>query len=59
MAGKIVTMGNYSRGTTLSWKPHKQSTIAKSKAKAEYIAAFSVREECCYMKSLLIGLGFL
>ena len=49
MAGKsvtgwVTTVG----GTALSWKSQKQSTVV-----VEYIAACSVSNECCYLKSLL------
>ena len=54
MTGKSVTRWVTTvGGTALSWKSQKHSTVAQSTAEAEYIAAYSVSKECCYLKSLL------
>ena len=48
MTGKSVTRWVTTvGGTALSWKSQKQSTVALSTAKSEYIAAGSVSKECC------------
>ena len=45
-------------GIALSWKSRKQSTKAMSTTKLEYMAACSVSEECCYLKSILQEMKF-
>ena len=55
ITGWVTTVG----GTALSWKSHKQSTVAQSTAEAKYIAACSVSKECVYLRQLLSELGYL
>ena len=46
-------------GSLLSWKAHKQSTVATSTAEAEYIAAYEATKEAIYLKRIGIDLGIL
>ena len=42
----------------MSWKSHKQSTVAVSSTEAEYVALSEVTREVVYLRTMLLHMGF-
>ena len=51
-------MGYYSGWYSIKLEKSKTSIVALSTAESEYMAAYSVSKECCYLKSILEELKF-